>query len=158
MCSRSVFCWSLGHLSHNSGHLIQFERYLLLLPFIDSPSYLLGVCTLTHLFCSRYRSLPFVNILISPFNTARDQSFSLANNTLYAPTGYRWRIDLECEGEGSASLRAASMSSQADSSSVQSSAQDEDDWTAVTDPGERRKIQNRIAQRKFRQSFMSYCA
>ncbi|KAK4499846.1 hypothetical protein PRZ48_008032 [Zasmidium cellare] len=26
----------------------------------------------------------------------------------------------------------------------------EDDWSAVKDPGERRKIQNRIAQRKFR--------
>lgn len=27
-----------------------------------------------------------------------------------------------------------------------------DDWNAVTDPNERRKIQNRIAQRKFRES------
>ncbi|KAF2168839.1 hypothetical protein M409DRAFT_20854 [Zasmidium cellare ATCC 36951] len=39
--------------------------------------------------------------------------------------------------------------SNTDSGSAQSTAV-EDDWSAVKDPSERRKIQNRIAQRKFR--------
>jgi hypothetical protein len=30
-----------------------------------------------------------------------------------------------------------------------------DDWAEVTEPEERRRIQNRIAQRKFRESLMS---
>jgi len=31
-----------------------------------------------------------------------------------------------------------------------------DDWTEVTEPEERRRIQNRIAQRKFRESFSAW--
>lgn len=51
-----------------------------------------------------------------------------------------------------------SESSQADSSSAQASASPEDDWSSVKDPNERRKIQNRIAQRKFRKSSVPHIA
>lgn len=52
------------------------------------------------------------------------------------------------------SYRTNVMSSSEASSSSQATATatPEDDWSAVTDPNERRRIQNRIAQRKFRTS------
>lgn len=43
---------------------------------------------------------------------------------------------------------------QAASSANKATAVPEDDWSGVTDANERRKIQNRIAQRKFRKSKM----
>lgn len=84
-------------------------------------------------------------------NTSFPTTFAAPSSTrtklIYAPTEDIERKHLECKERVSVNSRRLVMSN-TDSSSTHSMGM-EDDWSAVKDPSERRKIQNRIAQRKF---------
>lgn len=59
-------------------------------------------------------------------------------------------------GSSSSKHHSSSSSSKKHSSSSSSRRHTkDDDWSDVTEPDERRRIQNRIAQRKFRESFLA---
>lgn len=72
---------------------------------------------------------------------------STRTDLIYAPTETFERKHLECKERASVNSRRLVMSN-TDSNSAHSMGI-EDDWSAVKDPSERRKIQNRNAQRKF---------
>jgi hypothetical protein len=69
---------------------------------------------------------------------------SCANESLSAER-MTWAQVIETSGWEMATPQAGTISSN-------TGAPAEDDWASVSDPSERRKIQNRIAQRKFRKS------
>ena len=55
--------------------------------------------------------------------------------------------------DSKSSSKSSSKSTSKSSSKASSSKPEKDDWSEVNEPDERRRIQNRLAQRKFRKSF-----
>ncbi|KAK3997480.1 hypothetical protein QBC44DRAFT_364283 [Cladorrhinum sp. PSN332] len=75
------------------------------------------------------------------------------NTQAHTPRGEAHRSGSETEREGNMSSRSSKSSSSGSGSpgkGKSSRSKKSDDWSEVTEPEERRRIQNRIAQRKFR--------
>jgi hypothetical protein len=80
---------------------------------------------------------------------------ALANYELYHPHSTWSKLgspNMSRSGKGKAVDRGAQQSSREDDYSDDEDEYDDDDWKQIEDPSARRKIQNRLAQRKFRKS------
>ena len=97
--------------------------------------------------------IPSRNIVAQPvFRKYRDR-FSKKNFIMQASPRRYWDYSTAHQASSLPYLRSQPMSGYQQSG--ESSRSQDEDWRHIEDPGERRKIQNRIAQRKYRMYYLT---